>query len=394
MPTATARLRRKIVEKNIPISASFELTYSCNINCNICYQFLPDRNELTTLEVKNILDQLADAGCLYLSFTGGEPLLRKDLWEIAEYAKEKTFALTLQTNGTLLGLHEADRIKKLNFFEVHISVLGADDSTHDRITRTKGSFRKAINAAELLIERGITVVFKTTVMKENFAEYKDIWKLGKELGARPYFSPVIYPKTDKNKGPLEHRLSDEDLKELADSGFTMVYVGIESGDDEVLKACNKGATQDDFALAAQKCHEAGIAWSGIFLLGLAGNDPEKSKKHAIESAKLINRMAPQKPINWYISPLTLRVTPGTELWTQKSTGEFQPCSSTEILEELYTMIEHTSDDLQKCIFNANHASNYLSLKGELGRDKQKFLKIIETGIKNPSMRRPDYLRGL
>jgi radical SAM superfamily enzyme YgiQ (UPF0313 family) len=188
--------------------------------------------------------------------------------------------------------------------------------------------------------------------------------------------------------------SDEDLKKLADSGFTMVYVGIESGDDEVLKACKKGATQDDFALAAQKCYKAGIAWSGIFLLGLAGNDPEKSKKHAIESAKLINRMAPPTPIEWYISPLTLGVTPGTELWTQKSTGEFKPCTSTEILQELYTMIEYTSDDLQKCVFNSNHASNYVSLKGELAEDKETFLKVVEAGIKYPNLRRPDYLRRL
>jgi len=188
--------------------------------------------------------------------------------------------------------------------------------------------------------------------------------------------------------------SDEDLKKLAESGFTMVYVGIESGDDEVLKACNKGTNQDEITLAAQKCHKAGIAWSGIFLLGLAGNDPEKSRKHAIESAKLINRMAPPTPIDWYISPLTLRVTPGTELWTQNSTGEFQPCSSTQILEELYTMIEYTSDDLVNCVFNTNHASNYLNLKGRLAKDKKTFLKRIEIGIKNPNIRRPDYLRGL
>ena len=188
--------------------------------------------------------------------------------------------------------------------------------------------------------------------------------------------------------------SDEDLKKLADAGFTMVYVGIESGDDEVLKACKKGATQEDYVLAAQKCYKAGIAWSGIFLLGLAGNDPEKSKKHAIESAKLINRMAPPTPIDWYISPLTLGVTPGTELWTQKSTGEFKPCTSTEILQELYIMIDHTSDDLRKCIFNSNHASNYVNLKGELAKDKDQFLQVVEAAIKYPKFRRPDYLRGL
>ena len=105
-------------------------------------------------------------------------------------------------------------------------------------------------------------------------------------------------------------------------------------------------------------------------------------------------MAPPTLIDWYISPLTLGITPGSELWTQKSTGEFQPCSSTQILEELYTMIDYTSDDLQNCMFNTNHASNYLSLKGQLGRDKKEFLKKIEIGIKNPNVRRPDYLRGL
>ncbi len=188
--------------------------------------------------------------------------------------------------------------------------------------------------------------------------------------------------------------SDDDLKQLADAGFTMVYVGIESGDDQVLKDCNKGATQDEFALAAQKCHKAGIDWSGIFLLGLAGNDSEKSRKHAMESAKLINRMAPPMPRKWYISPLTLGITPGSEIWTQNTTGDFQSCSGTQILKELYTLMEHTADDLKDCIFNTNHASNYLSLKGELARDKKRFLEIINTGINDPAIRRPDSMRGL
>ena len=188
--------------------------------------------------------------------------------------------------------------------------------------------------------------------------------------------------------------SDEQLKRLADAGFTMVYVGIESGDNKVLSDCKKGATQDDYALAAQKCHRAGIDWSGIFLLGLAGNDPEKSRSHAVESAKLINRMAPETPRKWYISPLTLEMTPGSEILARSINNDFQPCSSTQILEELHTLIDHTDDDLKNCIFNTNHASNYLSLKGELGKDKKDFLSRIETGIKDPSVRRPEYMRGL
>lgn len=190
------------------------------------------------------------------------------------------------------------------------------------------------------------------------------------------------------------RKSDEDLKQLGDAGFTMVYVGIESGDDQVLKDCNKGATQDDYAEAAQKCHRAGIDWSGIFLLGLAGNDPEKSRRHAVESAKLINRMAPPTPRKWYISPLTLEMTPGSEILAWSQENKFQPCTSTQILEELHTLISHTDDDLKDCVFNTNHASNYLSLKGELGRDKQDFLQRVEAGIKDPAVRRPEYMRGL
>jgi len=188
--------------------------------------------------------------------------------------------------------------------------------------------------------------------------------------------------------------SDEELKQIADAGFTMVYVGIESGDDQVLKECNKGVTQDEFVLAAQKCHKAGIAWSGIFLLGLTGDNPEKSRRHAIESAKLINRMAPPMPRKWYISPLTLEMTPGSEIWAQNEANNFQPCTGTQILKELYTLIEHTADDLKDCVFNTNHASNYLSLKGELGKNKEKFLKIVKTGIKDPATRRPEYRRGL
>jgi radical SAM superfamily enzyme YgiQ (UPF0313 family) len=188
--------------------------------------------------------------------------------------------------------------------------------------------------------------------------------------------------------------SDEELKMLADAGFTMVYVGIESGDNEVLKDCNKGVTQDEFAIAAQKCHKAGIAWSGIFLLGLTGNNPEKSRRHAIESANLINRMAPPTPVKWYISPLTLEVTPGSEIWAENEANNFEPCSGTQVLEELQTLIEHTADDLHGCIFNTNHASNYLSLKGELAKDKQRFLKVVKKGINDPATRRPEYRRGL
>lgn len=180
--------------------------------------------------------------------------------------------------------------------------------------------------------------------------------------------------------------TDEEMAQIARAGFTMVYVGVESGDDEVLKAVRKGTNQEEYIEAAHKCHRAGIAWSGIFLLGLAGNDPEKSRQHALESAKLINLMAPQEPIEWYVSPLTLEIAPGSDMWEQEQSGNFESGSFTQILEELHTMIEHTDDRLKNCIFNTNHVSNYLVLKGELGKDKQSFLRQIEQALKDPKVR--------
>ena len=192
------------------------------------------------------------------------------------------------------------------------------------------------------------------------------------------------------------RKSDEDLKHIAEAGFSMVYVGVESGDDDVLKFCSKGTTHEELALAAQKCHKAGIAWSGIFLLGLAGNDPELSRKHAVESGKLINKMNPPKynPVEWYVAPLTLSVTPGTQLWEKKKAGEFKECSSTEILREMRIMIEHTSDKLQNCVFRTNHASNYLPLEGILSRDKRKLVEIIDQALKGNILLKPESFRGL
>ena len=105
-------------------------------------------------------------------------------------------------------------------------------------------------------------------------------------------------------------------------------------------------------------------------------------------------MAPPMPRKWYISPLTLEMTPGSEILAQNLEKKFQPCSSTQILKELYTLIDNTANDLTHCIFNTNRASNYLSLKGELGKDKQDFLDRVEAGIKDPAVRRPEYMRGL
>ena len=131
------------------------------------------------------------------------------------------------------------------------------------------------NIRKIFFEDGNAFVVKSDVLIELTQYAREIHPNLKKVSAYAHAKDIL-------------KKSDDDLKRLADTGFTMVYVGIESGDDQVLKDCKKAVTQDEFALAAQKCHRAGIDWSGIFLLGLTGNDLEKSHQHAVESAKLIN----------------------------------------------------------------------------------------------------------
>ena len=186
----------------------------------------------------------------------------------------------------------------------------------------------------------------------------------------------------------------EELKAIADAGFGIVYLGIETGDDELLKEVKKQTTADEMVQAAQMIHKAGIELSGTVILGLAGPDPERSKRHAIETAKVINRMNPPKKQRWYISALTLMVPEGTALFDQMQKGEFEKIDSQQALNELYLMIKHSSDDLHGCVFRSNHASNYLPIKGTLAADKQKILKTIKNGLDNPDVLRPEFFRAL
>ncbi|MFH1507294.1 MAG: radical SAM protein [Candidatus Omnitrophota bacterium] len=204
----------KIVDNNTPLSVSFEITWRCNLSCLHCYQFQSSNQELTTPEIKDILDQLADAGAFYLSFTGGEPLMREDFWEIAEYARYKTFSIMLQTNGSLITHKDAKNIHRLNFSEVRISLLGATESIHDGITRVEGSFKRVIEAIRLLKEESVRVIFATTLMRENAFEYRQFRDLADRLGVILITSPVVYPKNNGDNGPIGHRLTEAEIKQV------------------------------------------------------------------------------------------------------------------------------------------------------------------------------------
>ncbi len=188
--------------------------------------------------------------------------------------------------------------------------------------------------------------------------------------------------------------SDEDLMKIAKSGLTMVYLGIETGDNALLKLINKKTTTENLIKAAHKLHNSGIILSGTVILGLAGNDPELSKKHAILTAKLIDDMNPKNYQPWYISALSLMLPPGTELEKDVKRGIFTPLNQKSTLKELKIFLENLSDNLHGCIFRSNHASNYLALKGILSKDRDDLTKKVKFGLDHPESLRPEYFRGL
>lgn len=190
------------------------------------------------------------------------------------------------------------------------------------------------------------------------------------------------------------RKSDNDLKNIAKAGLTIVYLGIESGDDTLLHAIKKQTTANEMAEAAQKCHRAGITLSGTIILGLAGNDLQKSTQHATATAALINRMNPPSATTWYISALTLMIPPGTEIHKQMKAGQFHPNTNFESLRELKIILEHVSTDLHDCVFRTNHASNYLPLKGILAKDKEALIGTLQYALDHPEILRPEFARGL
>jgi len=188
----------------------------------------------------------------------------------------------------------------------------------------------------------------------------------------------------------------EQLASLADAGLGIAYLGIETGDDALLKTIGKRTTSDRIVQAGHALIEAGITLSGTLILGLAGNDPEKSQQHAIASAKLVNALTPPADDHqtWYISTLTLMIPPGTVIHKQVQQGRFKAMNADEIMHELQMFIEHITEEVHDCVFRSNHASNYLPIKGVLADDKQQILNLISRGISSPDILRPESWRGL
>jgi len=177
----------------------------------------------------------------------------------------------------------------------------------------------------------------------------------------------------------------EELKELREQGLTIIYMGLETGDDLTLKSVGKGATSEHMIEMGKKAKSAGFKISITVLLGLAGK--QRSQLHARETGRVLSAIDPD-----YVGALSLMLIPGTPLYQDYEAGRFTLLNAHELLEELRTMIEHT--ELSNGLFHSNHASNYLPIKATFPEDKKGTIHLIDEALAGRVNLKPEWMRAL
>ncbi len=194
---------------------AWEVTRSCNLNCVHCRASAARGrypNELSTSKIKEILDQITEVGRPIVILTGGEPLLRKDIYELASYGTEKELRMALATNGTLVNDEIADKIKESGIKRVSISIDGANRESHDNFRQVKGAFDRALKGIFSLKKRGVEFQLNTTITRHNLPEIKDILGLAIKVGAAAHHIFLLVP-TGRAKEMKDQELNARQYEE-------------------------------------------------------------------------------------------------------------------------------------------------------------------------------------
>ncbi len=204
------RIRDVFLRKRVPLLGSLELTRRCNLRCLHCYAGPAEagkQSELAAERWLDILGQMASAGCLNLLITGGEPLLRPDFPAIYQRAKEAGMLITIFSNATLITPAIISLFREWPPEEVEVTILGATAATHDQLAGVPGSFRRFLKGFRSLLDAGIPAALKTVIMRPNRSELGAMETIARDLGVAFRIDPVIFPRFDGDRSPLELRLS-------------------------------------------------------------------------------------------------------------------------------------------------------------------------------------------
>jgi radical SAM protein with 4Fe4S-binding SPASM domain len=206
-----ARLVSRSLAHHLPLNVHFDLTYRCNERCVHCYLDHEDHGELTTAEVRRVLEELAAAGTLFLTFSGGEIFLRADLFELLEWGRHLRFDLSLKTNGLLITAERAQELRRLGVRRVQISLYSAEPEVHDAITRAPGSFERTLQGIHRLQQAGLNVKLSCPLMKQNLGAFRGVQRLAEALGIPYILDPTITPMLDGDRSVVAHRVRAEEL---------------------------------------------------------------------------------------------------------------------------------------------------------------------------------------
>jgi radical SAM protein with 4Fe4S-binding SPASM domain len=226
----------RCVAKNIPLSVHVDLTMRCNERCRHCYRMVEDRAELTTAEIEDLLDQLARAGALYLTFSGGEIFLRRDLFGLVEHAKRLRFDVRLKTNALLVTDEAAARLRRLGVRQVDVSVYSADPAVHDAVTQVPGSLARSLQGVARLRDAGLRVKLNCPLMTVNVGGYRDVRALAERLGVPCGFDPMITARNDGDRAPLQLRVRGKALLPILDDPSLTARRPAASGDAGAARA--------------------------------------------------------------------------------------------------------------------------------------------------------------
>lgn len=242
-------LHEKFWAQKKPAACQFELTFSCPLHCRYCYSDCYNtasgaKNQMSTRQVFQVLDKLHRFGILWLCFTGGDPLARKDFSRIYTYARKKGFIVSIFTSGLLIDAAILRLFRKQKPFCVELTLNTLNPRLQDSLSGAPGSLTKIIAAIGALKKNNVPFKIKTMVTKENFDDLKRVKALSARLGVVHQFSSVIFPRLNGDRAPCLLRLEPDKVKliekrRLVSFGEKLMRAG--EGD-----ACSTGNTSSDF----------------------------------------------------------------------------------------------------------------------------------------------------
>jgi radical SAM protein with 4Fe4S-binding SPASM domain len=211
-------LHGQVGRRRLPLNGTIEVTRRCPLTCSHCYNNLPtgDRKaqagELTLDEHRRLLDELAEAGCLWLLYTGGEIFVRPDFLDIYRHAKSRGFLITLFTNGTMITPEIVEVLQAYRPFALEITLYGHSAATYEALTGVPGSYARCLRGIELVRRAGLPLRLKTVAVRTNQHEVLAMRDFAeKELGVHFKFDAIMNPRVDCSQSPLEVRLSPEEV---------------------------------------------------------------------------------------------------------------------------------------------------------------------------------------